>query len=199
VSEGILPSDVEIREEGDTMWIEAKDLPGFYDFPDQLVQQLHERSERDEMQDRSDPNPVTASQLKCLRFMQMPFDPRKVLSSYRANILIRRFAEIDPEYYYEYLRDKEESRVYSPQRIQQSSPQIATRRSSGNIIAAVASFFFPGLGQLVQGRVFAAFTHFLITVLLLLVAFASVGILAPLVFIAMIVSCLDAARWSGRG
>jgi len=38
VSEGILPSDVEIREEGDTMWIEAKDLPGFYDFPDQLVQ-----------------------------------------------------------------------------------------------------------------------------------------------------------------
>lgn len=29
--------------------------------------------------------------------------------------------------------------------------------SSGNVIAALASFFIPGLGQLIQGRPFAAF------------------------------------------
>jgi len=73
------------------------------------------------------------------------------------------------------------------------------RGSSGNIIAAIASFFIPSLGQLAQGRILAAFAHFSITALLLIVASASVGILAPLVFLAMIVSCLDAARWGGRG
>jgi len=30
------------------------------------------------------------------------------------------------------------------------------RGSSGNIIAGIASFFIPGLGQLVQGRIMAA-------------------------------------------
>jgi TM2 domain-containing membrane protein YozV len=33
--------------------------------------------------------------------------------------------------------------------------------SSGNVIAALASFFIPGLGQLVQGRVFAAALFFI--------------------------------------
>ena len=32
--------------------------------------------------------------------------------------------------------------------------------STGNVIAAVCSFFVPGLGQLVQGRVAAAVTQF---------------------------------------
>jgi len=35
--------------------------------------------------------------------------------------------------------------------------------SAGNVIAAVCSFFWPGLGQLVQGRVMAAFLFFLST------------------------------------
>jgi len=34
--------------------------------------------------------------------------------------------------------------------------------STGNVIAAIASFFIPGLGQLVQGRLFAAFFFFLL-------------------------------------
>jgi TM2 domain-containing membrane protein YozV len=32
--------------------------------------------------------------------------------------------------------------------------------STGNVIAAVCSFFIPGLGQLVQGRIFVAMIQF---------------------------------------
>lgn len=35
------------------------------------------------------------------------------------------------------------------------------RGSTGNVIAALASFFIPGLGQLIQGRVLAALLFFL--------------------------------------
>lgn len=34
--------------------------------------------------------------------------------------------------------------------------------SAGNVIAAICSFFVPGLGQLVQGRPFSAFMHFIL-------------------------------------
>ena len=34
--------------------------------------------------------------------------------------------------------------------------------STGNVIAAIASFFIPGLGQLVQGRIFAALFFFIL-------------------------------------
>lgn len=34
--------------------------------------------------------------------------------------------------------------------------------SSGNVIAALASFFIPGLGQLLQGRLFMAITQFVL-------------------------------------
>jgi len=37
-----------------------------------------------------------------------------------------------------------------------------TQGSTGNVIAAVASFFVPGLGQLVQGRVIKAFILFVL-------------------------------------
>jgi TM2 domain-containing membrane protein YozV len=33
---------------------------------------------------------------------------------------------------------------------------MASQGSAGNVIAAICSFFFPGLGQLVQGRVLSA-------------------------------------------
>ena len=33
--------------------------------------------------------------------------------------------------------------------------------SSGNVLAAICSFFIPGLGQLVQGRILAALLFFL--------------------------------------
>lgn len=36
--------------------------------------------------------------------------------------------------------------------------------SGGNVIAALASFFLPGLGQLVQGRFIAAAVYFVLSV-----------------------------------
>jgi TM2 domain-containing membrane protein YozV len=41
--------------------------------------------------------------------------------------------------------------------------------SCGNIIAALASFFIPGLGQLLQGRWMIAFVMFIMTALLWLI------------------------------
>ncbi len=40
------------------------------------------------------------------------------------------------------------------------------RGSSGNVIAALASFFIPGLGQLLQGRFLLALFMFIMTCLL---------------------------------
>jgi TM2 domain-containing membrane protein YozV len=34
--------------------------------------------------------------------------------------------------------------------------------STGNIIAALCSFAYPGLGQLIQGRLMAALVHFVL-------------------------------------
>jgi len=61
-----------------------------------------------------------------------------------------------------------------------------TQGSSGNVIAAVCSFFIPGLGQLVQGRLLAAALHFVLA--------------AALWFVLMgwavhLWSIIDAARW----
>ena len=41
--------------------------------------------------------------------------------------------------------------------------------STGNVIAAVCSFFIPGLGQLTQGRILAALIHFVLAALLWLI------------------------------
>jgi TM2 domain-containing membrane protein YozV len=38
--------------------------------------------------------------------------------------------------------------------------------SAGNVIAALCSFFIPGLGQLVQGRLLMAAVHFVLAFLL---------------------------------
>ena len=38
--------------------------------------------------------------------------------------------------------------------------------STGNVIAALASFFIPGLGQLLQGRLFIAIVQFVLAFLL---------------------------------
>ena len=39
---------------------------------------------------------------------------------------------------------------------------MSSQGSTGNVIAALCSFFVPGLGQLLQGRLFAAIVHFLL-------------------------------------
>jgi TM2 domain-containing membrane protein YozV len=38
--------------------------------------------------------------------------------------------------------------------------------SGGNVLAALCSFLIPGLGQLLQGRLFTAALHFLLSIVL---------------------------------
>ncbi|HET6603747.1 MAG TPA: hypothetical protein VFG21_05955 [Xanthomonadaceae bacterium] len=45
----------------------------------------------------------------------------------------------------------------------------AEQGSAGNVIAALASFFIPGLGQLVQGRLLMALVMFVLAALLWLI------------------------------
>lgn len=61
--------------------------------------------------------------------------------------------------------------------------------SAGNVIAAICSFFIPGLGQLVQGRVLAALIHFVLAGLLWIVLMG---------WLVHIWSIVDAARWKPR-
>ena len=62
--------------------------------------------------------------------------------------------------------------------------------STGNVIAAVCSFFIPGLGQLVQGRLLAAVIQFVLAGLLW---FIFMG------WVVHIWSIIDAARYKGPG
>lgn len=43
---------------------------------------------------------------------------------------------------------------------------MSGRGSTGNVIAALASFFIPGLGQLLQGRLIAGAVHFVLAAVL---------------------------------
>lgn len=46
---------------------------------------------------------------------------------------------------------------------------MAGQGSTGNVIAALCSFFIPGLGQLIQGRVLMAVIHFVLAAVLWIV------------------------------
>lgn len=72
-----------------------------------------------------------------------------------------------------------------PARPVAESPQYNTH-SGGNELAAVASFFIPGLGQLAQGRFLDGFVHFVLAILLWLVLLG---------WIVHLVSAWGAARW----
>jgi TM2 domain-containing membrane protein YozV len=63
---------------------------------------------------------------------------------------------------------------------------MAGQGSAGNVIAAVCSFFIPGLGQLVQGRLGMAILHFLL---------ASVLWIFLLGWLIHLWSIIDAAVW----
>ena len=65
----------------------------------------------------------------------------------------------------------------------------AGQGSTGNVIAAVCSFFIPGLGQLVQGRVMMALVHFVL---------AGVLWIFFMGWIIHIWSIIDAARYKPR-
>jgi TM2 domain-containing membrane protein YozV len=44
--------------------------------------------------------------------------------------------------------------------------KMSTQGSTGNVIAALCSFFIPGLGQLLQGRILAAAIQFVLAAVL---------------------------------
>jgi len=69
--------------------------------------------------------------------------------------------------------------------------EIAQQGSTGNVIAALCSFFAPGLGQLLQGRVMTALVHFLLAIIIWAASFGTMG------WIMHIWSCISAARWRG--
>ena len=61
--------------------------------------------------------------------------------------------------------------------------------SAGNVIAALASFFVPGLGQLIQGRLMMAVTQFVLAAVLWLVLLG---------WAIHLWSVLDAALWKPK-
>jgi TM2 domain-containing membrane protein YozV len=67
---------------------------------------------------------------------------------------------------------------------------MAGQGSAGNVIAALCSFFIPGLGQLLQGRLLMAILQFFLAVVLW---FIFLG------WIVHLWSILDAALWKPRG
>ena len=66
---------------------------------------------------------------------------------------------------------------------------MSDQGSAGNVIAAICSFFIPGLGQLVQGRVLAALFFFVLAGLFWIVLLGWIFHLWAIV---------NAARWKGR-
>lgn len=70
---------------------------------------------------------------------------------------------------------------------------MSQQGSAGNVIAAIASLFFPGLGQLLQGRIIVALLFFVITV----VGYALWWLIVPAVIGAIfhLWAIIDAARF----
>ena len=61
--------------------------------------------------------------------------------------------------------------------------------SAGNVIAALASFFIPGLGQLLQGRLFMALIQFVLAGVLWIILMG---------WIIHLWSIIDAALWKPK-
>ena len=66
------------------------------------------------------------------------------------------------------------------------------RGTAGNVIAALCSFFFPGLGQLIQGRIFAALLFFVGAGAVWLISLGTMG------WVIHVWACVDAAIWKPR-
>ena len=66
---------------------------------------------------------------------------------------------------------------------------MAGQGSTGNVIAALASFFIPGLGQLIQGRLMMAGVMFVLAAVLWIIWLG---------WIIHLWSILDAALWKAR-
>ncbi|WP_374603491.1 hypothetical protein [Arenimonas sp.] len=73
----------------------------------------------------------------------------------------------------------------------------AGQGSAGNVIAAICSFFVPGLGQLVQGRILSAITWFLLACVAFVVTWLLTLSLLPFGwFVISVFSCIHAAVYS---
>lgn len=66
---------------------------------------------------------------------------------------------------------------------------MSGRGSAGNVIAALASFFIPGLGQLLQGRLFMAAVMFVLAAALWIILLG---------WVIHLWSILDAAVWKPK-
>jgi len=65
----------------------------------------------------------------------------------------------------------------------------AGRGTAGNVIAALCSFFIPGLGQLVQGRILAAVLFVIVGGVVWIVSVGTLG------WVVHIWACINAALW----
>ena len=74
------------------------------------------------------------------------------------------------------------------QHVNHHNPNIG-RGSTSNVLAAICSFFIPGLGQLTQGRPWKALFHFIVDVLLWLILLG---------WLMHIWSCIEAAIWQPK-
>ncbi|HJU88514.1 MAG TPA: hypothetical protein VJ672_03935 [Gemmatimonadaceae bacterium] len=66
---------------------------------------------------------------------------------------------------------------------------MAGQGTAGNVIAALASFFIPGLGQLIQGRLLIAVVQFVLAAVLWLILLG---------WAIHLWSVLDAALWKPK-
>ena len=74
---------------------------------------------------------------------------------------------------------------------------MSAQGSAGNVIAAICSFFVPGLGQLVQGRVLSAVLWFLFACAAFAITWLITLSLLPFGwFVVAILSCINAAMYS---
>jgi TM2 domain-containing membrane protein YozV len=72
--------------------------------------------------------------------------------------------------------------------------------SLGNIVAAICSFIFPGLGQLIQGRVFSALGWFAFACLAFALTWLITLSLFPFGwFLVSVFSCINAALFEAPG
>ncbi|KPH58580.1 hypothetical protein HJP15_18425 [Pseudoalteromonas sp. NEC-BIFX-2020_002] len=70
---------------------------------------------------------------------------------------------------------------------------MADQGSGGNVIAAICNIFFPGLGQLVQGRILSAIFFALAIIISYALVYVLIGfVLVPIIYLW---SIIDAARY----
>ena len=75
----------------------------------------------------------------------------------------------------------------------------AGQGSAANVIAAICSFFIPGLGQLVQGRILSAIFWFLFACIAFGVSWIITLSLLPFGwFVVSILSCISAALYKAK-